>query len=140
MKLLPYYFKWIGLTLFFSGFILAIDDVRLGYIEGSTGATVENFERILPEIFSFWGDFVTLLGLLIYILSKNKTEDEFAQKLRYESAFLVMVITILTVLVVYVANHNYLIEPAMLLALQMIVYLIVRFFKRKIILGQVYEE
>ncbi|MDX1283863.1 MAG: hypothetical protein R3182_02575 [Draconibacterium sp.] len=140
MKLLPHYFKLIGLILFFLGFLLAIDDFRLGFIEGSAGTTMESFDRLLPEIFGFWGDFVTLSGLFIYILSKNRTEDEFTRKLRYESAFLVMVLTILIVLVVYVVNHNYLVKPSILLALQMFAYLIIRLVKRKIILGEGYEE
>ncbi len=134
MKLLPHYFKRIGLFLFFLGFILALDSVREGFTEGYTRAEVENFTHILPEAFRFWGDFTSLSGLLLYVLSRNRTEDEFAQKLRYESAFLLMVLTILVVLILYVFNHEILIEPSMFLALQMIAYLIIRAFKRGIIL------
>lgn len=135
MKLLPHFFKWIGLALFFSGFILAFDDVRLGFLEGYSQTTVENFERFFPVYFSILGDFASLLGLLLYILSKNKSEDEFAQKLRYESAFLVMVFTILTLMVIYIVNPDFEISPSTFLASQMFAYLIIRSLKRKVILG-----
>ncbi len=145
MKLLPHAFKWIGLAVFLLGFIFgAIDDGRQGFMEGyneTVNDPVEyNFEPILPERISHFADYALLFGLLIYILSKNKREDEFIRKLRYESAFIVFVLTISIVLVWHIFNPEFELSPSTFLALQMFAYLIIRSVKQKIILGDDYEK
>lgn len=141
MKLLPYYFKWIGIILFPLGMIFGIiDSGRHGFLDARYGYDVENFQRILPEIVSQLADYATLVGLLIYILAKNKTEDELAQKLRYESAFLVLILTIGTVLVIYIFNSDFEISPSIFLALQMAAYLILRTVKKRTLTWEDDEE
>jgi hypothetical protein len=140
MKLLPHYFKWIGIGLFFASMLLGIDDIQRGYLDGSNTNTINDFNQLLPEICSQLSDYILLLSLLLYILAKNKTEDEFAQKLRYESAFIVLIGTILTVFIIYLFNTEFVIKPSTFLALQMIGYLIVRLLKRRVILGGDHEE
>ena len=136
MKLLPHYFKWIGIGSIFLGFILGIDDVRRGSLEGRGMQISDGFSQLLPDICSQLSDYPMLIGLLIYILAKNKTEDEFAQKLRYESAFIVLVITIVVLIIVYMINPGLEFSPAYLLVLQMLAYLIIRSIKRGVILGE----
>jgi len=148
MKLLPHYFKWIGLIIFFVGLTVnIIDDGRRGFIEGYNDAIDDPSERIetefhpvFPDRVTHFSDIALLIGLLIYILAKNKMEDEFMQKLRYESAFLVMVLSLFIVLIIYLFNENFKIDPSTFLSLQMIGYLLVRLFKRKLILREDYEE
>ena len=111
---------------------------------GFTGALPneppEQFKRFLPEIFSQLSDYILLIGLLIYLVSKNKREDEFIQKIRYESAYIVLVITILGILVLYIINPEIKLNASYLLAFQMLFYLLVMFFRKRIILGEDYEE
>ena len=146
MKLLPHYFKWIGLVFFLIGFIVSmIDDGRHGFIDGwnearSSGEDEILYIRIMPEFISKLADYATMLGLLLYILSKNRMEDELSQKLRYESAFFVLVITIIGVLVLYIINHDTNIDPSYLLSIQMLFYLAIKFFRKRMILGEDYEE
>ena len=149
MKLLPYYFKWIGITVFLIGFIInTIDEGRRDFMKGYNEYRIDhgeevveyNFQPILPEKLMHISDFTMLIGLLLYILSKNKQEDEFAQKLRYESAFIVLVLSILIILIVYIVNSEIRIEPSFLISSQMFAYLILRVLKRKIILWEDYEE
>ena len=149
MKLLPHYFKWIGIAVFLIGFLInTIDEGRRdfmkGYNEGKIDSGEEvveyNFQPIFPEKLMHISDFTMLIGLLLYILSKNKQEDEFAQKLRYESAFIVLVLSILIILIVYIINSEIRIEPSFLISSQMFAYLILRTLKRKIILWEDYEE
>jgi hypothetical protein len=139
MKLLPHTFKWIGVCLFLIGMLVGlIDNGRQEFISGADAGRGDGvkteFVRLLPEIVSQVAEYVQLLGLLIYILAKNKREDEFAQKLRYESAFIVLVISVLLILIVYIVNPEVRIEPSFLISTQMILYLIVRLFKRQSIL------
>ncbi len=135
MKLLPHYFKWIGLGLILLSIVFGFDDFRRGFMDGITGKPpVDNFESIMPDILSQSCDYLILSGLLLYILSKNKTEDEFAQKLRYESAFIVLILTIGVLFFAYIINSDIKVSPAYVLLLQMLVYLIVRAVKRSVIL------
>lgn len=149
MKLLPHYFKWIGIILFFAGFLVnSIDDGRKSFMEGYTetqteyieGSVEYDFQPVLPEKMMHISDFTMLIGLLFYILSKNKKEDEFMQKLRYESAFIVLALSILIILIVYIVDKDIRIEPSFLISTQMIFYLIIRSVKKKIILWEDYEE
>ncbi len=139
MKLLPHYFKWIGIGVIFLGFIMGIDDFIMGFI----GASVEpmgTYERMLPEIFARFSDYPLLLGLLLVVLSKSKTEDELALKLRYESAFIVLVTSILLLIIIYGFNPDFKIQPGIFILLQMLAYLIVRSVKGSTIFWVDYEE
>lgn len=148
MKLLPHFFKWIGLLTFFIGFMVtAIDDGREDFLEGyCSAAHIEkpedvNIQRVFPEKTMHIADVALLIGLLLYILAKNKREDEFFRQLRYESAFLVMVLSIVIILLVYIFNRGFKLGASDFLSMQMIGYLIVRALKRKVILsGDYYEE
>jgi len=75
-----------------------------------------------------------LLFFLSVLLLKNKREDESIQKLRYESAFIVFVVSILIILVLYIVNPAINIDASFLLSVQMIFYLILRLIKRRLIL------
>jgi hypothetical protein len=141
MKLLPHVFKWIGLSLFFLGFIFnTIDEGRRDFMDGYNSASREPveyvFNPIFPEVVMHISDITMLVGLLIYILAKNRREDEFAQKLRYESAFMVLVLTILVILIRYIFVPDFMIEPSTLISAQMIFYLIIRSIKKQVILAE----
>jgi hypothetical protein len=135
MKLLPHYFKWIGIGMLLLSLIFGFEDFCRGLFDGLIGEEAKDFVPILPEYFSQISDYVILMGLLVYILAKNKTEDEFAQKLRYESAFIVLVLTIIALFVVYIINPDVRMSPAYILLLQMLGYLLIRYIKRGVILG-----
>ncbi|WP_297097939.1 hypothetical protein [uncultured Draconibacterium sp.] len=141
MKLLPHYFKKIGIGLLLVSIILGLDGFIHGFLDGISGREYNNdFTPVFPEFFTQISDYVLLLGLLAYILAKNKTEDELAQKIRYESAFIVLVITILILIFVNMVNPNFEIKPGIFLFLEMLGYLFIRLIKRKAILGGNYEE
>ena len=146
MKLLPHYFKWIGLIVFFGGLTLSLigsigsDD----FIEGMEMARGEPIEVEMEPLFSkalvHVFNVALIVGLLLYILAKNKREDEMMQKIRYESAFIALVLSLAIILIIYVFKPEYRIYPSDLLSLQMIAYLIIRVTMRKFILGGDYEE
>ena len=145
MKLLPHFFKRIGIVIFFIALIVnSIDEGRRSFMEGHNDASdtpIEyDFHPVLPAKAMHISDFTILIGLLIYVLSKNKKEDEFMQKLRYESAFIVLVLSLFIILILYIINPNIKIDPSSLISMQMVFYLILRLLKRKIILWEDYEE
>ena len=138
MKLLPRYFKWIGISLIIIGFIFGIDDFLLGFTGAAYGT--EPLKKILPEFYSRISDYFLLVGLLVVILSKSKTEDEYVLKLRYESAFIVLIATIIVFIVVYGFNPGFKIRPGIFILIQMLAYLIVRSVKGSTIFWADYEE
>ena len=146
MKLLPHYFKWLGLIIFFTALGVSLYG-SIGtedFIKGAEWVSREPIENnvgpLLPAGITHVADVAILSSLLMYVLAKNKNEDEFMQKLRYESAFLVMVLTIVIILFVYTFYSTFSINPLDLLELQMVGYLIVRSVKRKLIVGDSLEE
>lgn len=134
MKLLPHYFKWIGIGLLILSIILGIDDFYRGFFDGLLGKAPMNFVPIFPKYFPQLSNYTILSGLLVYILAKNKKEDEFAQKLRYESAFIVLILTIVVLFFVYLVNPDIKMSPGYILLIQMLAYLFIRLIKRKLIL------
>nr|WP_319998041.1 hypothetical protein [uncultured Draconibacterium sp.] len=146
MKLLPHYFKWIGLVVFFGGLTLSLIG-SIGsedFIEGMEMARGEPIEVAMEPLFSaslvHVFDVALIVGLLVYILAKNKREDEMMQKIRNESAFIALILSLAIILIIYVFKPEYRIYPSDLLSLQMIAYLIIRVTMRKFILGGDYEE
>ena len=139
MKLLPHAFKWIGITVFLIGFVLgAIDDGRQGFLDGYNDASRDpvkvEIERILPEKVSQIADYVLLFGLLIYVLSKNKRDDEFSKQLRYEAAYIVFVVTVGFIFILSIFIPELRLEPTTFIGAQMALYLILRYFRRVSIL------
>lgn len=140
MKLLPHYFKWIGISLIILGFIFGIDDFISGFMDGLTEKPFTLPEKMLPAIYSQISDYFLLAGLLVIILSKGKKEDEYSLKLRYESAFIVLIFFILIIMIVYAFNPDFSIKPGIFILLQMLAYLIVRSVKGSTIFWVDYEE
>lgn len=119
---------------------MGIDDFIIGFLGSISEGHPENYQPMMPEIFTRLSDYPLLVGLLLIILSKSKTEDEYTLKLRYESAFIVLIATILVFIVVYASNPDFKIQPGIFILLQMLAYLIVRSVKGSTIFWLDYEE
>lgn len=118
---------------------MGIDDFMMGLL-GIPSNSSGIYERMLPEIFARFSDYPLYIGLLVIILSKRKTEDEFALKLRYESAFIVLIASILILIIVSVFNPGFKVHPGIFIVIQMLAYLIVRSVKGDVIFWDDYEE
>jgi len=129
MRLLPHYFKWIGIGIIIIGFIFGIDDFLLGYTSGVSKGTTIELDKMLPPVYSRISDYFLLAGLLVVILARTKKEDEYSLKLRYESAFIVLISSILIIILVYAFNPDFRIKPGIFILLQMLAYLMVRSLK-----------
>jgi drug/metabolite transporter (DMT)-like permease len=87
-QVFPNNYKKIGLLLFFIGIFVA---GYPGFIEGwSSGLSeiskepVEVVKRTSHILFHLF-DIVAIIGMMIYMFSKEKIEDDFINKLRLES-------------------------------------------------------
>jgi len=129
MRLLPHYFKWIGIGIIIIGFIFGIDDFLLGFTSGVSNSTTIELDKMLSPVYSRISDYFLLAGLLVVILARTKKEDEYSLKLRYESAFIVLISSILIIILVYAFNPDFRIKPGIFILLQMLAYLMVRSLK-----------
>ncbi len=127
IKLLPNYFKWIGLVLFFAGGIPSFFD---GYNDYGTNQ-IENPYSFSDQVILI-ASIISLLGMIIYALSKEKIEDEYINILRWESAttsfFISFVIVIINIIIYGVKD---LIDAQFIMELQLLLYLIIFFFKKR---------
>lgn len=142
---LPYYFKKIGLALIIIAIFLSIianlNSFVEGYIDGAKSAEPNNTEllkidtevikaniakslRLTSLLFSF-------SGLLMYLFSKEKVEDEFIQKLRYKSLAQSFLFTWAVASILFLINGSIKFEGFYLLQFQLFSYIIIYSFKKK---------
>lgn len=124
-RFLPYYFKWIGLSLFvLAGLPSWVRSFLIGFTGGASLDDPVVFT--LPDFYSsqiFM--IVSYLGLLIYALSKDKVFDEFLVRLRLESLYLVFFGTLIFILVRMIIGGDWEMSASYLFEAQVIFYLII---------------
>ena len=133
-QFLPNYFKWIGLLMFIVG---GVPDFIRGWNEGyGEGACNGCDEADIPFIFSeqtaFILSVISLLGMIIYSVSREKIEDEFTKVLRWESITLTFVLTVVLMLItLLIYKKSDIFTAYNVLEIQLYLYLIIFFFKKR---------
>ena len=101
IKMLPNWCKNLGISIFLLGFFIS---GYKGFHEGMTsfntsGEKINNFENLFSDPIIHLFDIVTIIGMIIYMFSREKVEDDYINKLRLESyqltAFIGLGITIM---------------------------------------------
>ncbi|PQJ76467.1 hypothetical protein [Polaribacter glomeratus] len=136
IKMLPNWGKKFGLFLFFTGFIVASTTVsaRQSFYEGYSSASNslmkrENFEPIFiekwfGELGTHLFDVLTILGLLVYMISKEKIEDDYINMLRLESYQFTSILTLFITLTLYVFAENLKLSLDIFITLYLMTYLL----------------
>ena len=136
-QVLPNYFKKIGITIFV---LAAFPSFRKGYIDGYNAAKGVSSPESFQE-FTFLGLQITeqyysmlavigLLGLLLYVLSKDKVTDEFMRKMRLESIRATFFISVIIIFLTIVINPDASINGQLVLEGQMLLFLIINKVKK----------
>jgi len=137
LQLLPNYFKKIGLSLFL---ITMLPNFFRGFWEGFQGHPQGYYESILAkysilgiplneQFFSTLG-ILSVLGLIIYALSKDKVFDEFLLQLRLESIHLSFFVSVLIIFVMLFFEPNSEISALFVVELQVLIFLITNKIKK----------
>jgi amino acid permease len=141
---LPYHFKKIGIIVVLLGIVLSfvagINDMEKGFIEGYNSASgidnptsynqesTKTYKQILPQklvkTLNWVSIVVSFSGFLLYIFSSEKTEDEFIQRLRYQSLEKSLIITWVVALLFFIFRQVEF-EAFYVLQIQMIAYVII---------------
>ena len=101
IKMLPNWCKKLGLVVFLIGFTISgFKDFMRGFT-GELDATKFNyFENIFSTSLMHLFEIISILGMVIYLMSKEKIEDDYINKLRLESfqltSFIGLTITIIS--------------------------------------------
>ena len=140
-QVLPNYFKKIGITIFV---LAAFPSFRKGYIDGYNAARGISSSGNFQE-FTFLGLQITeqyysilavigLLGLLLYVLSRDKVMDkvmdEFMRKMRLESIRATFFISVIVIFLAIVINPDVSINGQLVLEGQMLLFLIINKVKK----------
>ena len=135
-QFLPNYFKWIGLLMFIVGGVPE-------FIEGYNDATPcdncvhDTINSPFSEQTAFILSVISLLGMIIYAVSREKIEDEFIKMLRWQSATLAFVITaVLMLITLLIYRKADILTAYNILEIQLYLYLIIFFFKKRSNLGE----
>lgn len=133
-QILPNWCKKLGLVIFFAAELLGAGDsfmdgfnnVELGthhYFQDVYGPTLFSIIYVLP-----------MFGLLIYLFSKEKIEDDYINMLRLQSYQITITVFLIIAFVIYLITQNIDLGLEMTLELFMMTYLIIFWIKKRIIL------
>jgi hypothetical protein len=124
VQVFPNWGKKAGLFIFLIG---AVVSFILGYHEGAYPSESPLLTPNQRDIF----ELLTLVGMLIYFLSKEKVEDDFIQKIRLDSYQLTIVICISLLLLTFLLFKDYKLPSINVLEIFLIIYLTVFYYKKR---------
>ncbi len=133
-QILPNWFKKVGVVIFILFSLLTAGDSFMDGLTGVTEGTHHYFRDLYGKtLFSIFYILPTL-GLLVYLFSKEKTEDDFIMILRLQSYQITVVIFLLIAFIVYLVYPKIQLSLDLWLSLFMIFYLILFSYKKKSVL------
>lgn len=146
LQILPNWCKKLGLAIFIIfSFIVTRDQFLSGWYSVPDTSPYKTLEYTTPssnEITNFTGFFgvktlhyinvFSIFGILIYILSKEKIEDDYINQLRLESYQLTAIITIVISILLYAFVESIKLTPDYFITLFMYFYLITFFIKKRV--------
>jgi hypothetical protein len=144
----PYYFKRIGILFVFTAIVLSftanVDDIRRGFWAGynHVDASVQGAEldRMMNYTPSFTKEeqqpwlnaslILSIAGFILYLFSKEKTEDEFYQQLRFKCLTQALLVTWLFTGFVYALLPEYQLDGFYILQLHLVFYTILYVYNK----------
>lgn len=134
MKLLPYYFKKIGLWIFL---LAGIPDLVHGYKQGyNASAETDIFItnsifgiHFTPGLFTIFS-VISMVGLILFAFSRDKGFDEFLGQLRMESIHLTIFFSALIILFVLILGNGLNVDAIAFMQGQMILFLVIYKIKK----------
>jgi len=144
IQILPNWFKKVGLVLFIVGSIIGFgDNLATAFKEGANEAGSRNSKPFpISESTFFTSTFgenivhifyiLSLVGMIIYIMSKEKVEDDYINKLRLESYQLTALFSLLVALILFVFSSQLKFNIDDFITNFLFIYLITFFIKKRI--------
>ena len=131
-QILPNWSKKVGLSIFiFFELIAGLDSFMDGLTKVPSG-THHYFRDFFGETLYSLIYALPLIGLLNYMMSKEKVEDDYIQLIRLQSYQITIVLLILLSLGIVLFNITFQVNLGNLLSLFMILFLIIFYFKKRV--------
>ena len=144
LQIFPNWCKKLGVIIFVIFSVLSgFDDFLLGYNEGVKDAALQLDETSIKTynetpFTDYFGEktillfsTLSLVGMLIYMLSKENIEDDFINKLRLESYQLAFIIITFITLILYIFGFSLDISVDTVIFLLIVSYLIIFAIKKR---------
>ena len=133
-QILPNWCKKLGIILFIVGTVLGGGD---DFIDGLNGIPYKSnegskiFSNFLGENLTHLLEVLGILGMLVYMLSKEKIEDDYINQLRLESYQLTAIIGLVISILLYSFSKDLKLTLDYFIILFIWVYLITFFIKKR---------
>lgn len=133
LKMLPNWCKKLGLGIFIVGSSIS---AYKGFMEGYT-ATYPKSEKynFLENLYSdstlHLFDVLAIIGMLIYMFSKEKIEDDYINKLRLESYQLTSLIGLLICIILYIFSQTMRLSLDYFINIFLMFYLVIFAIKKR---------
>lgn len=143
-QILPNWCKKVGLLIFIIFSFLGsgddfMDGLKSGYNDYSNNNHIINTRENTTTFSSYFGENLThffeilgIIGILIYMISKEKIEDDYINKLRLESFQLTSIIGLLISILLYAFSKDLEVTLDYFIMLYLMFYLIIFFIKKRI--------
>lgn len=134
-QILPNWCKKLGIIVFIVGTFIGGGDDFIDGCKGLPYNTAEGsklFSNYFGETIVHYIEVLGILGILIYILSKEKIEDDYINKLRLESFQFTAVIGLFVAILLYTFSKSLTLTLDYFIILFLLVYLITFFIKKRI--------
>lgn len=140
IQILPNWFKKVGLLLFIVFSFLGSGDAHLEGYNNGYYYNKDIPENIKTDLFSsYFGEtlmhsfnIIAIIGMIIYIISKEKIEDDYINKLRLESYQITALISLFAALVLFVFSSQLKFYLDDFITMFLFIYLITFFIKKRI--------
>ena len=111
LAILPNWCKWISLALFISAFIIDFENVKEGLLDGYYGLDKGTYsykveipsEGSLPASAkaAFIFDLIVALSIIVFILSKDKRDDDFINVIRAKALLSALLLSAFVILITF---------------------------------------
>jgi hypothetical protein len=133
-QIFPNRFKSLGKALFLVCFGIP---VLLAFFSGllnpfESNENISFAEQIMTSSIADWLELFSILGLLIYMLSKEKVEDDYINKLRLESFQITTLFSIVASFIVYFFDRSFELSLSYFIFLFIFTFLVTFSFKKRI--------
>lgn len=138
LQILPNWCKKLGLGIFI---FFSFFEGRDGFIEGLTGLpynSLQNqgfftFREYFGESFMLLFGTLSLIGVIIYMISREKVEDDYINMLRLESFKLTFIFNVIIALLLFIFKKEMIIELDFYLSFFLLIYLITFAIKKRLV-------
>lgn len=135
-QILPNWFKKLGFLIFIVFTFLGggdnfIDGYKSGYsMIDQTGSDI--FKSYFGENLIHFFEILGIIGILIYMMSKEKVEDDYINKLRLESFQITAIIGLGLTILLYAFSKDLKLTLDYFIMLFLMFYLVIFFIKKRI--------